>query len=226
MESSSADPHCRPGQVCIPSANNIAVSYERDISHLRRPEAAVTASPTTNPHVFISHSHSDLDSAEVIANALATVGIATTLADPVEATGNLVVTGRLSDTVRTSDIVIALISAAALRSTLAPGDAKRIDLAVSSELEQRGVAVIPALLDDTPIATRLGHRQCRRSLQGLRLGRSHAREAGAGSNSHRVQSPDRIRLRETVADLLQTLGFEVTSAGPRGRQPRRSGGDP
>ena len=63
---------------------------------------------------------------------------------------------RYPDAIRARDVVIVLISAAAARSKWT---AWELDLVTSGDLDQRGVDIIPALLDETDLPIELARRR-------------------------------------------------------------------
>ena len=76
--------------------------------------------------------------------------------------------------------------------------------------QQRGVAVIPSLLDDTPIATRLGHRNVVDLSRTWPFARS-CKQAATRIEFSRLTGYDFERL---VADLLQTLSVSESRLRP------------
>ncbi|MGY1844445.1 TIR domain-containing protein [Modestobacter sp. SYSU DS0875] len=188
-----------------------AVLCDRDISHGRLTQPAMTAQLMNGRRVFISHAHADKDRAEAITAALGAAGIATTRPDPVQTLSSDVVKQRLSDAIRSSDIVVVLISEAAARSKWTSWE---VELAASHELKQRGVVVIPARLDATDVPGQLEHRDVvdlsKDFGSSLHTLIQHVK-AATQIDFGQLTPGDFERL---VADLLVALGFAVTLADP------------
>jgi hypothetical protein len=103
--------------------------------------------------VFVSYAHADAERADAVRRALEASGM--TVADTAVSPGEDF-RQTLADSIRTSDIVVVLLSEAASQSRWALWEQRT---ASSPELDARGVAVIPARLDAVAVPDRLAGQQ-------------------------------------------------------------------
>lgn len=169
----------------------------------------VTAAERNERRVFLSYAYADVERANMIAAALAQAGIATTNPGPVETTSASAMKDRLADAIRTSDVVIVLVSAAAAQS---PWVGWELGQVAPGGLRQRGVDVIPARLDDTPLPPDLPDRHVVDLAADFDSGLHHlvAQVDTATRIDFKRLTPQAFEL--LVADLLTAAGLDVDFA--------------
>ncbi|MEO6702683.1 MAG: TIR domain-containing protein [Jatrophihabitantaceae bacterium] len=162
--------------------------------------------PVPDRRVFLSYAHEDAALVQVIVAALSEAGVTVTNQDPFVATTVDVVQEHLSDALRASDLLIVMVSGAAFQS---PWVNWEIEQVVSGKLRKRGVDIIPARLDETPLPSALAHRQ---AIDFTRDFDGGLRELIRQINASRYLDFKRLTpqaFENLVADLLHTLGFSV-----------------
>ncbi len=159
--------------------------------------------PRPGRRVFVSHAYVDAERADAVRRALQASGL--TVTDATVSPGEDL-RQTLADSIRTSDIVVVLLSEAASHSRWALWEQRR---ASSPELDARGVAVIPARLDAADVPDRLaGHQVIDLSANfdsGLRRLVDQVRVTTLIDFS--ALSPEAFE--RLVADVLTALGFAV-----------------
>lgn len=164
----------------------------------------------TGRRVFLSYAYADAAAAERVAGALAHAGIAASSSGPVQASDAAELKDRLSDSLRGSDVVIVLMSEAAVAS---PWVAWELEQAASGRLRRRGIEVIAATLDGTPLPAGLRDR----GAVDLRVDF----ERGLGALVAQVDATTRVAFDDLtpadfealVTDLLRARGL-VVERGP------------
>jgi hypothetical protein len=169
----------------------------------------VTTAARSGRRVFLSYAYDDVRRAEMIAAALAQAGITATNPGPVETTTGSVVKDRLTDAIRASDVVIVLFSAGAAHS---PWVRWELDQVASGKLRQRGVDVIPARLDHTPLPPELADRHVVDLAADFDIGLQElvAHVDTATRIDFKRLTPEAFEL--LVAELLTALGLDVDRA--------------
>lgn len=161
--------------------------------------------PAPDRRVFISYAQDDADRAATVRHALAASGFA--VADPGVGPGPDM-RQELADAIRTSDVVVVLVSEAAARSRWAAWEQR---IASAAELDARGVSVIPVRLDSATLPDDVSGQPF--------VDLSTDFESGLALLVEQVRATTLIdfgalspeRFERLVADLLTAAGFAVIS---------------
>ena len=159
-----------------------------------------------SPRIFLSYASADKDSARIIANALKESGVSTWF-DESEIMWGADLAKSVETAARSSDYILLLLSPAAVNSQWVHAE---MSTALSRELQERAIKLIPVLLADCEIPLLLRDRQY------LDM-RGKNREVGIRRLVDQLSAVPAIRFAEMtpqtfeqlVGDLLVELGFTV-----------------
>jgi hypothetical protein len=156
--------------------------------------------------VFLSYAYRDALTAERVAHALAQAGIVVSNSEPIQAHDTAELKDRLRDSLRGSDVVIVLVSEAAVAS---PWVAWELEQAASGRLRRRGIEVVAATLDGTLLPEGLRGRGAVNLQDDLERGLEDlvAQIDAATRVAFDTLSP--ADFEALVADLLQAQGLTV-----------------
>ena len=155
--------------------------------------------------VFLSHAYADTDRAEKVSAALRAVGVTVT-SEPVMAEDVREVQDHLRSAIQASDVMVVLLSSSAAQSRWVRWELAQ---ATSGEFRQKGIDVIPVLLDAAPIPNEL--------FSGPMLDLAANFDKGLAKLVQQVDTATRVDFRRLtpesfehlVADLLMALGLKV-----------------
>ena len=158
------------------------------------------------PRVFLSYASSDKQSARIIANTLKESGVSIWLDESEILWGENLVQ-KIETAATSSDYILLLLSPAAVESEWAK---EEINLALSRELKERAIRLVPVLVADCEIPPVLRDRQWL-DLRGnnREIGIRRLVEQLSAVPAIRFSSLTRQRFERLVSDLLIELGFEV-----------------
>jgi TIR domain/Restriction endonuclease len=162
------------------------------------------------PSIFVSHAHADRGVAQRMAAELQDAGVdirrVEALAAPSESWSE-----QIRETIRTSDIVLVLLSPAAVDSKMVR---EELDTALLAELNERAVTVVPALIEDCELPPALKDRQVldlrAHVYEGVR--RLAEQLSVASDIDFTRMAPEEFE--ELVAALVEDLGFDLVSRDP------------
>jgi hypothetical protein len=163
------------------------------------------AEPAASRRVFLSYAHHDRALAERITDALAESDIRI-MNQSWEASSDEDLTVRLRETIRASDVVVLLLSPAATSSRWVGTE---IELALSRDLDRRGVELIPVLAVPTDVPLTLQERSVVDFTHDFASGlRQLVAQIGATSQADFSAMTPRA-FEAFVADLLRAVGFRL-----------------
>lgn len=170
-----------------------------------------TSEPGAGRRIFLSFVHDDHAVAERIRDGLARSGIRTT-EQAWEGSRGQDLAAQLRETIRASDVVVVLLSPAAGVSHWV---AAEVETALSSDLERRGVEVVPVLIAPADVPRALRERAVVDLSEDFRAGMAElVAQIGATSRiDFSALTPEGFE--DLVADLLRAIGFLVDDV--RGR---------
>lgn len=156
-------------------------------------------------HVFLSYAQADRAVAERVATALRQAGLRVWF-DSWEIASGDSIAGRVQDAVVSGDLLLLLLSSSSVGSRWVRDE---LNAALTRELEERAIAVVPALIEDCEIPSSLAHR--------VLLDLRHDFDSGMQRLIQQLQAiPDidfgRLdgkRFEKLVAALLTELGFSL-----------------
>lgn len=168
--------------------------------------------PSTSRRVFLSFTRDDLDLAQRIREALVGSGVRVESQSLGFSSGGSLLSG-LHEAVRASDVVILLLTPAALDGLEADAD---IELA-SRDMDRRGVDLIPVLAAPADLPLALSGRGV------LDLTRTSDAYEGLRRLAEQILATSRIdfssltprTFENMVADLLASVGFHLDEASPK-----------
>ncbi len=165
--------------------------------------------PAPARRVFISYAQDDADRAATVRHALAASGFA--VADPGLRPGQDV-RQELVDAIRTSDVVVVLLSEAAAQSRLATWEQW---IASAAELDARGVSVIPVRLDSATLPDDVARQPFVDLSSDFESGLTKLVEQVRATTVIDFGALSPERFERLVADLLTAAGFVVSSEPQR-----------
>ncbi|MGB2603637.1 MAG: TIR domain-containing protein [Candidatus Sulfotelmatobacter sp.] len=165
------------------------------------------------PHVFLSYVSSDEPSARFIADALRQSGVSTWFAEWEISAGDSFLQ-RIEAAAKSSDYILLLLSPAAVDS---PWVQAEISFALSTELRERAIRLVPVLVADCEVPPVL------RDRAWLDM-RGNNREIGIRRLVEQLSAVPAIRFSDLtpeifehlVGDLLVELGFSIEAHGRPG----------
>jgi hypothetical protein len=167
--------------------------------------------PAAARRVFLSYAHADQALAQRVSDALAESGVRTT-DQIVQVSPGEDLAARLRETVRASDVVIALLSPAAAKSRWIGTE---IELSLSSELARRGAEIIPVLVVPTDLPLELREQVVVDLTEDVNAGlRQLVAQVQATSRAD-FSAMNPIAFENFVADLLRASEFEIDDEHPR-----------
>jgi hypothetical protein len=172
-----------------------------------------------SPKIFLSYASEDKASARIIANALKQRGVSTWF-DESEIMWGADLARNVESAAKSSDYILLLLSPAAVKS---PWVKEEISFALSRELKERAIRLVPVLVADCEIPPVLRDRQY------LDM-RGNNREIGIRRLVDQLSAVPAIRFSDLtpetferlVGDLLVELGFTVEA---HSRSAKDSGSD-
>jgi hypothetical protein len=165
-------------------------------------------------HVFVSYAQADKQVAQQIADALQSAGLRVWIDEWELASGDSIAE-RIEQEVRSSDILLVLLSPSSLNSRWLQ---KEISDGLSGELRDRGITVIAAVIEDCDIPPLLADK-----LFDLRENRPEAlprlvEQIGSASDVDFAKLDSRA-FERMAADLLRKLGYTVQESTSRSFDP-------
>ena len=173
-------------------------------------------STTAGRRVFLSYAFGDAATAQRVVGALEQAGIVVSNSEPLHSDDAVELKDRLRDSLRGSDLVIVLVSEAAMAS---PWVAWELEQAASGRLRRRGIEVVAATLDATPLPEGLRDRVAVNLQADIEGGLDDlVAQVGAATRvAFDTLTPAGFEV--LVADLLRAQGFKVE------RSPAAEGAD-
>jgi hypothetical protein len=155
--------------------------------------------------VFVSHAQADRKVALQVANALRDVGLRVWV-DTWELQVGDSITQRIDQNIASGDILLVLLSQSAVASKWV---LKEFSAALSGELRDRAITVVPALIEDCDIPPLLADRQFLDLRQDLPTAIQRLVEQIGTVPTLDFPSLDGRAFEGLVGDLLVSLGFSV-----------------
>jgi hypothetical protein len=165
--------------------------------------------------VFLSYSKSDQAAAARIAEVLKQTGMHAWFAGWELGPGDSL-REHIGSAASSSDCIVVLLSRAAVES---PWVKKDITLALSRELEDRAIRLIPVLLEDCEIPASLADRQWIDMRQNREVGIRGVIDQIDAVTSVQLSGLTPQAFETLVGDLLVKLGFSVEEQAHSGRDP-------
>ncbi len=159
--------------------------------------------PATSGRVFLSYAYDDHALAQLVSQALAQSGIRITSwdASPGE---NLV--ERLREAIRASDVVILLVSPAVVGNL---GASAELEFALSRDLGQRGVEVVPVLAAPTDLPPTLRNWSMVDLTKDFNAGLRQLVEQVQATSQADFSTLSPHEFEDLVASLLRSAGFRL-----------------
>jgi len=173
-------------------------------SQIARVARVTSVKPRSGSRVFLSFAHEDSGLAQIIRDRLAASEIKTVNWEHV--TGATGAWQPQRELIRSSDVLVVLLSPASSTNT---GVAEEVEAALSSDLDRRGIDVIPVLAAPTTLPPALSAQVAIDLTDDISSGLEQLVaqiEATSRADFSTLKPPQFERL---VADLLRDVGFNV-----------------
>ncbi|MFG2058977.1 TIR domain-containing protein [Micromonospora sp. NPDC048930] len=169
-----------------------------------------TAEPLVAHRVFLSYAYDDHALAQRITQALAQSGVST--AQHWETSSAEELMTRLRENIRKSDVVVVLLSPAAVMSRWVSTE---IQLALSRDVDKRGAELIPVLAAPTDVPSALRDRALVDFTEDVNAGLRQLVEQIQATSRTDFSAMSPRAFEELVADLLRAAGFRLSEARHR-----------